>query len=101
MPAGEGMRRFYIAGDLSCHAETNAAPAHFWKANGAAAAIRFVAQVFFAISNFCKRPCVIAIPLDCVHGQVEVGVKDEPGLFHERIKAAVARRTQAGERRSK
>ena len=57
--------------------KTNSAPAHFRQSNCSPAPIRFVGHPLFAQADFVDGARQIAVPLQRVHGEVEVGVKDE------------------------
>ena len=79
-PAGDGaVGVVFDAGDLGGDAEADAGAAHLREGNGGAAAIGFVAEVGFALAEVLEGPREVAVPLDGVHGEVEVGVEEEHG----------------------
>ena len=80
MPAGKRVRWADIAGDLGGDAQADPATAHFGETYKAAAAIRLVRHVSLARPDLRERPGQIAIPLEGIHGQVEVRVENESGL---------------------
>src|SRR5689334_17870767 len=79
MPAGQGIAALHVAGNLRGHADADSAPAHFGKAYRATPAIRLVDEVFLALMDFIEWPGKVAVPLQRVHGQVEMSVKNEHG----------------------
>jgi hypothetical protein len=67
----------FEAGELGGDAEADAAAAEFGEGNGAAAAVGFVAEVGFALTDLGERAREVAVPLEGVHREVEVGVEDQ------------------------
>jgi hypothetical protein len=67
----------FEAGELGGDADGDVAAAEFREGNGAAAAVGFVAEVSFALTNLGEGAREVAVPLEGVHREVEVGVEDQ------------------------
>ena len=77
MPALERMRRLHVTRDLRRHDEADPAAPQFGQADRAPAAILLVGLAVFSRADFGQGPRQIAVPLQRVHRQVEMGVEDE------------------------
>jgi hypothetical protein len=66
----------FEAGKLSGDADGDAAAAEFGEGNGAVAAVGFVAEVGLALTDLGEGTREVAVPLEGVHREVEVGVED-------------------------
>ena len=74
MPAGQRVAALGIAGDLRCDAQADVATAHLRQGDGAAAAILLVGLAGFAPADLVERARHVAVPLERVHREIEVGV---------------------------
>jgi hypothetical protein len=66
-----------VTGDLRGDDQADLGPVQFRKADRASSAIFFVTEMAFPIPNFRNGPRQVAVPLQRVHGQVQMGIKDK------------------------
>ena len=66
-----------ISSNLSSDAEPDFAPAHLRQTDCTSAAILFVGLTNLSVANFVERPRQVTVPLEGVHREVEVSVKDK------------------------
>ena len=77
MPTRQRVAALGISSNLSSDAETDFAPAHLRQTDCTSAAILFVGLTKLSVANFVERPRQITVPLEGVHREVEVSVKDK------------------------
>ena len=77
MPARQVARRFHVARNLRRHTNADAPRAHLGKTYSAIAAVLFVGLPRFPFANFIERSRDVAIPLQRVHAEVEMGVENK------------------------
>ena len=65
------------AGELGGDADADARAAEFGEADGAVAAVGFVAEVGLALTDLGEGTREVAVPLEGVEREVEVGVEDQ------------------------
>ena len=89
VPAGQWIVALGVAGDLRADAKANIAAAHLRQTNGTLGAIRFIGLPGLTFANLGERSRQVAVPLEGIHRQVEVDIKNERGIFrHDRAPAA-------------
>src|SRR5689334_712101 len=77
MPPGSAILRLYITRNLSRNANSDLAFAHLRKIHDAIPAIRFVVVMFIPFSNFVDGAAKIAVPLQGVHREVQMRIKNK------------------------
>ena len=77
MPTGQRVSGFYVTRNLRRHTNTHLTTAHFRQTDRPVPAIRFIVLTFFPRANFCNGPRQIAVPLQRVHTQIKVGIKNK------------------------
>ena len=89
VPTGQRVVALGVAGDLRPNTKADVSATHLRQADCALAAVRFVGLAGLAFANFYEWPRQVAVPLERVHRQVEVDVKNKWGFFpHDRAPAA-------------
>jgi hypothetical protein len=83
-PAGHAAEVRNVPRDLSGDTQADAAAAHFGKTDGVPGSAGVVAHLEFPAANLFVGPTQVAIELHRIHRQVEVGVKQQRCLAHER-----------------
>src|ERR1043166_3190592 len=95
------MSRLGVAGDLGRHHEADFSPTQFRQTHRAAAAVGFVRQLLLALANLEDRPRQIAVPLQCVHREVKVGIQDKHRVSKARPGSSDHKRTLSSRARSR
>src|SRR5215208_319675 len=66
--------------DLRGHAQAETPSPHLGEGHGSTAAIRPIGHAMLAMADLLDGARQIAVPLERIHGQIEVRVKDEHGF---------------------
>ena len=74
VPARQRIAVGDVAGDLRRNAQADLAPPHLSKSADALAAIELVGLADLAAANLVQRPRQIAVPLQGVHGEIEMTI---------------------------
>jgi len=81
-PSWEAVELGRVARDLSGDDDADPPLAQFWETHRISTAVReAVGGAEFGTSDIFEGPALVAVELHGVHGNVEVGVKNEAGLF--------------------
>ena len=92
IPAGQFVEIWRVAANLRCHAQTDIPAAHFRKAHRVIAAVHPVFHGGFPTPDLLQRPPQVAVPLQRVHGKIEVHIENQGGCsIHGRVLNRVGR----------
>src|SRR3954471_7434695 len=80
MPTRKRIVEADVPRDLRCHAQAETPSPHLAEGHGSTAAIRPILHAVLATADLLDRARQIAVPLERVHRQIEVRVKNEHGL---------------------
>src|SRR4051812_24585058 len=92
VPARQAVGGFNKTSDLGTDTQTDIRAAHFGKTDCGVAAIRFVSEMPVAVAQPVERFTQVAVPLEGIHREVQVSVKDKHSrkVLQERSRAGEA-----------